>query len=541
MLDVCWSSPYTIKQGSISKWRREWCIPKNLVDGFFIFWKQHRFKMLADGFTVSKSKQTDKWYLYDTKDDVALFCEFEDEPKKSKEKFPVSTFVLPEYKLKITKGLRPWQIGATERLISSIKYWGASVDGSELGTGKTFQALGVVRELDVPFSVVCPKPVIHQWKKVIKNHFNLTDKSRGIINYELLIRGRKDSEIASYVLSRETRRNKFVWKLPKNTIIVWDEAHRLKNRKTKSSKACIEAHKQGYKQLFLSATMATSPLDLYTIGMCTKIFKTVPEYYKWTYAHGVYKGMWGLEFNNSSRVLKQIHHYLFEERGVRLLRDVIPNFPETEIIVNAYDMEEEETAKIREIYDEMKKELKKIETKENTDASEMAIRIRALQKTEILKIPLIEEMVREGIDSNMSVVVFLNYSDSIDALAKRLDTNCIYDGRNESSRQKNIQLFQENKEHILITNIAAAREGINLGDELGGHPRLSVISPGYSIIKIKQALGRIHRENSKSKSIQKIVYIANTQEEQVVDSVGQKLENLTLINNGEITDNDLKI
>lgn len=159
----------------------------------------------------------------------------------------------------------------------------------------------------------------------------------------------------------------------------------------------------------------------------------------------------------------------------------------------------------------------------------------------MLKIPLFEEMIRESIEAGMSVIVFLNYCDSVDALAKRFNTTCIYDGRNEKVRDENLKLFQENKEPLLITNIGAAKEGLNAGDELGGHPRISLISPTYSVQKLKQALGRIHRENSKTKSIQKIIYIADTPEEGVVDSVGQNLENMTLINNGTITDDDLKI
>jgi len=540
-MDIRWSSPYKVQQGFTTKWRREWSIPADMVNGFFVFWKQNRFKMMANGFNVSKSALNGKWFLMETKDDVKLFMEFSDSPSAKKTiAIPENNFILPDYNLTITDGLRPWQVGAAGKLVSSIKHWGAAIDGSDLGTGKTYSACGVAREMDVPFVVVCPKPVIHQWKKVIHNHFKM-DKFKGIINYELLIRGRKDSDVASFVLSRETKRNKFVWKLPKNAIIIWDEAHRLKNWKTKSSKSCIEAHKQGYKQIFLSATLASSPLDLRTVGICTKIFKTANEYYEWAYAHGVYKGTWGLEFNNSSKSLKQIHKYLFEDRGVRLLRDAIPNFPETEIIVNSYDMDEEETSKIREIYDEMKKELLQIKIKEKTDSSEMAIRIRALQRTEMLKIPLMEEMAREGLDAGMSVVVFLNYSDSIDALAKRMGTDCIYDGRNESVRQQYIDAFQTNASRLLITNLAAAREGLNLGDEHGGHPRLTLISPTDSVQKLKQALGRVHRENSKTKSVQKILYIANTQEDNVVENVGQKLENLTLINNGVITDGDLKI
>ena len=538
MLDISWSPPYTVREGFATKWRREWCIPTHMIGGFFAFWKSKRFEMLADGFTVTKSEKTGKWYLYETKENVALFKVFENEPvlyNKYDDKFE-----LPSYNIALADGLRPWQVGAAGKLVSSIKHWGAAIDGSELGTGKTYTSLAVIRELDVPFVVVCPKPVVNQWKKVINNHFHIGKDMEGIINYELLIRGRKDSDIASFVLHRHAKRATFEWKLPKDTVIIWDEAHRLKNFKTKASKTCIMAHKQGYKQLFLSATIASSPLDLRTIGTCTRLFKTANEYYQWAYAHGVYKGQWGLEFNNDAKTLKRINKYLFTQRGVRLLRDVIPNFPKTEIIVNAYDMAEEDTQKIREIYIEMRKELNDLKNRSTGD-SEMAIRIRALQKTELIKVPLMEEMIREGMGAGMSTVVFLNYSASIDALAARLNTTCIYDGRNEKVRGKNVELFQSNHELVLVTNIAAAREGLNLGDEEGGHPRLSILSPPYSVLKLKQVLGRVHRENSKTKSIQKILYVAGTQEEDVVDSMGQKLENLTLINNGVITDEDLKI
>jgi superfamily II DNA or RNA helicase len=514
-----------------------------MQSGFFEFWKRKRFEMLKEGFTVYKDESTGKWFLYETQLFTLLFKKsFNQTSPTAPPPPPEVKFELPPYTIKNKDGLRVWQVDAAGQLVSAIKHWGAAFDGSEMGVGKTYTACGTVRELNVPFVIVCPKPVIHQWEKVIKNHFQLDKFCRGIINYELLIRGRTDSTIASFILNRKANRRHFTWKIPKNSVIIWDEAHRLKNFTTKNSKTCIEAYKQGYNQLFLSATLASSPLDLRTVGTCTKLFKGGPDFYRWAYEHGVSKGMWGLEFNNDENVLKRIHTYLFKHRGTRLQRDVIPTFPETEIIVDVYNIDEENTKKIRAIYDEMKKELKVLDTKIKHDGdSEMAIRIRALQKTEMLKVPLMEEMINDGIEAGMSVVVFLNYSDSIDALASRLNTKCIYDGRNPKERQQYIELFQTDQERVLITNIAAAREGLNLGDETGKHPRLSIISPNDSVQKIKQALGRIHRENSKTKSIQKLLYIADTQEEAVVDNVGVKLSNLTLINNGVITDDDLKI
>jgi superfamily II DNA or RNA helicase len=535
-MKIDWSNPFEWenKDGE-TFWRRIWLIPVEYRNGFFSYWKKNKFSLWKDGFSVYKDEDGD-WYLAESQFSCDLFRDFQNKKVIVQPITKEESFWTPLYNIKNKDGLKEWQIDSVSKLYGVIEKLGSAVDGSDLGTGKTFTAIGLVRELDIPYTVVCPKSVINQWNKVIKNHFNFSNKLKGVINYELLVRGRSDSNIASFIENKRTMRKKFVWKIPKNSIILWDEAHRLKNPKTKNSKVCIEAYKQGYKNLFLSATLASTPLELKTIGTCLKLFKGNKDYYEFLFKHGVQKGRFGLEFNNDKKSLKKIHKYIFEERGVRQKRDLIPNFPETEIIIDSYNLDEEDTKKINEIYSEMKKELLIIEQKIKNDNSEneLTIRLRALQKTELIKIPLIEEMVLEGIESGMSVVVFLNFSASIDALAKRLNTTCIYDGRNEKERQKNIELFQSNKENKLITNIGAAREGLNLGDEYGGFPRLTIISPNDSAQKMKQCLGRVHRENSKSKSVQKLIYISDTAEENVVENVKQKMNNIELINDGDL-------
>ena len=67
MLDIRWSEPYQTKIGFASKWQRRWIVPKNMVGGFFQFWKKNKFKLLNDGFTVSKDSQG-RWSLYEIKD-----------------------------------------------------------------------------------------------------------------------------------------------------------------------------------------------------------------------------------------------------------------------------------------------------------------------------------------------------------------------------------------------------------------------------------------------------------------------------------------
>ena len=335
-----------------------------------------------------------------------------------------------------------------------------------------------------------------------------------------------------------------MWKIPKNTLIVWDESQKLKNAKTKNSETCLAALKQGYKMLFCSATNATNPLELKTVGMAIKLFENNKRYYDWLYAHGVEKGRFGLEFNGNKDVLKKLHKDIFINRGTRLIRDTIPNFPETQLTAECFSMEEDSTRKINDIYAEMAKELsilnRKIK-KENKDSiNKLTAIIRARQKVELLKIPIFIELIEEALESEMSVVVFLNFDDSIKALAQRFGTSCIIKGSNTSEeRQKNIDEFQSDIQRLIIVNIQSGGAGLSLHDVTGKYPRLALISPCYSAVLMRQSTGRVWRDSGKTKSIQKIVFVGNTIEEEVCEQVKLKLENLDTLNDGDLQ-NDKK-
>jgi superfamily II DNA or RNA helicase len=439
-------------------------------------------------------------------------------------------------------------VGFTIETLGPDNFYGFSLSGDGrflLGdftithnTGKTYTATAVARELDMDIMVVCPKAVMESWKRVIKNHFKYWGKCVGIVNYESLRIGKTDSIYASFVKRRDTRRKEFVWKIPKNTLIVWDEAQKLKNSKTKNSETCMAALKAGYKMLFCSATMATNPLELRTVGQCIKLFNNNKQYYDWAYAHGVVRGRFGMEFTGDRKALSKLNNDIFNYRGVRLKRDTIPNFPDSQIIAECYEMEKEDQNKINAAYDEMRLELLKIDKllKKDKKTSELTAILRMRQSVEMIKIPLFLEMIEESLENNMSVAVFLNFTESINALAKRLNTKCIINGEvKDKDRQQNIDDFQSDKQRVIIINTAAGGAGISLHDINGKHPRIALISPSYSAVNMRQSMGRVWRDGSKSKSIQKIIFVANTIEEKVCDSVNQKLANLDLLNDGDLT------
>ena len=525
-LNVNWGKPYKIN----SIWQRDWLIPQELRFNFFNYWKNNNFSLKAQGYSVAK--KDGEWILIETKARKVLF----DAPvdvglKQEKETLEI----VP---LKDSSGLRPWQVAAAEKLCASIKKWGAAIDGSDVGVGKTYTACGVARELNMQILIVCPKAVMESWNRVIVKHFKIKDKLVGIINYEMLRIGRKDSLYASYVKRRETRRKEFVWKIPKNTLIIWDESQKLKGAKTKNSETCIAALNQGYKMLFCSATNATNPLELKTVGSALKLFNTNPQYYTWLYEHGVTKGRFGLEFTGGKEHLVKLNKDIFVNRGVRLSRDTIPNFPESQVIADCYDMEDDAQKKINKIYSEMEDELKKLrkKVKKERNTNELTAILRARQEIELVKVPLFIEMIEEGIENGMSVVVFCNFTETIHALAERLNTQCIVNGETkyEKFRQQNIDDFQNDKERVILVNIAAGGAGLSLHDVTGKYPRLSIISPSYSAVQMRQATGRVWRDSAKSKSVQKIVFVAKTVEERVCESVNKKLENMDMLNDGDL-------
>lgn len=527
-IEIIWSDPFVLKQEDETLYARDWKIPIQHRSDFFSYWKLKKSEMYKKGYSVYK-KDLD-WFLREIKSDISLF---KNPIKKTKKTSVIEK--IKEHKIQNSNGLRPWQITAVCKIVSSIKHWGSAIDGSDTGVGKTYTACAVARELGYNIFVVCPKAVKESWRRVIHDHFDMKDKCISIENYESLKNGNTD--YLKYNINRSNYRREYNWKIPKNTLIIWDEAQKLKNYKTQNSKMCMSAFNQDFKMLFCSATLATNPLELKTVGRCLKLFNGERKFYDWAYEHGVVKGRFGLEFTGDKDSLKKLNVDIFSNKGIRLNRDTIPNFPNSQIIVDCYDLDKENTEKINDVYREMQLELLKLEKKSNKkqNANKLTQILRARQKIELLKIPLLVDMANEGLENGMSVVLFCNFTETIKALSQRLKTKCILDGKvNNKLRQKNIDDFQSDKERVILVNVAAGGAGVSLHDLNGNFPRLSLISPSYSAVLMRQATGRVWRDGAKTKSLQKIVFVSGTIEEQVCKAVNQKLDNLDLLNDGDL-------
>lgn len=434
-----------------------------------------------------------------------------------------------------SKGLLDYQVDSLIRLSDSLmSSWNSALDASDTGTGKTYVACAVGRQLKLPLAVLCPKSVIPSWERVAKE---MGVELLFVTNYEALKGGR--TKWLGFVMPESGTKKwhkRYRWTLPP-CLLVFDEAHRCKGKDSQNSKMLLAAKLQGQKILLMSATAATNPLEMKAIGFTLGLHNNT-NFFNWCKDHGCVAGQFGgLTFEKSERVLLNIHKQIFPNRGYRVrIKDLGDRFPESLIMPEAYDMGAQ-TRQIKDAYEEMQNELSALERRSaNYTQQVFAVLMEARQRVELLKVPVLLELAEDAIDEGMSVAIFVNFTGTIDSLLNRTkhQASRIVGGQSPIERQQEIDLFQNDSRRLMVANVRAGGVGISLHDLHGNHPRMSLISPNYSAVDMVQALGRIWRQGAKSKALQRIVFASKTIEEAACYSVRSKLKNLSALNDGDL-------
>tara|TARA_R100001463_G_scaffold9114_6_gene27461 strand:- start:15210 stop:16559 length:1350 start_codon:yes stop_codon:yes gene_type:complete len=429
-----------------------------------------------------------------------------------------------------------WQRDHINKLCFAINRFNVAVDASDMGTGKTIMALIAAKELGLYPVVVCPKSVISSWKRWIKDI--LGDIEPVVYNYEKLTRGNLTMHV-------ERRGDRFAWLLDKSKVmIIFDEVHKCKGEKSLNSKLLASAKRDNIKTLMLSGTACSDPRDMKAIGYALGLHG-YRDHWTWCLKHGCRKGWFGgLDFSGSPNVLKRLHDDIFVtgRLGSRIKISDLPEgtFPDNQLIVESFNLEGDSAYDINEAYSIMSDELERLqEVIDDSDMdSPLVIQLRARQQVELLKVPTFLELINNGLSEGKSVAVFVNFRDTLEAISSKLDVpvSLVMGGQEDRDRDEAVASFQRNDSRVIVCMIQAGGVGLSLHDELGGHPRMSVVSPGFSAIEFRQALGRIHRSGSQSKAVQYVVFAADTVEDCVRRAVQSKLTNLDMLNDGDLSD-----
>jgi len=433
--------------------------------------------------------------------------------------------------------LLSYQIEHTNILTNAIIKHSRALDTSDTGTGKTFCAIELCKRLNKKPFIICPKAVMNNWINVAKQ-FNIS--IFGIVNYESLLSGiyyqstnLKTKKVIPFlkinyihIYNTNEKSKEYNWDInliPEDIIFIYDEAHRCKNHKSLNGKLFLQLTKLNVKILLISATIIDK--DIYTELLVNTFRLNVSEYSP------------KKSFQTRIQIMDKLHKVLFPEYGHRMTIKMIRSqsdiyFKENKILIEPIEMENKN--EIKKQYDIIKIALQNLKRKRER-SSGIGLIIRALQSIEMLKLPNFIKLTDEYLQQNSSIAIFFNYTSTLLQYCSHYNINCIiYGDQTTEERNKNISDFTNDKQRIIVCNIKAGGVGLSLHDTKGQYPRKSLISPTWSAQDLLQVLGRIYRANSKTNCEQRILFCSDTYEEMVSNAIQSKIENISLLNDGDI-------
>ncbi len=418
------------------------------------------------------------------------------------------------------KTLFPRQRSSVDFILQSLVRCRSALDSSHTGVGKTVIACHVAKESQLPVAVICPKIVIPHWERELAE-VGVTPIF--VTNYEKLKRG--NSSLA------KVGKKLFRWQLPQETLLIWDECHKCKSPFSQNAQMLVAAKQAGLYNLLLSATACQDPTEMRAIGFALDLHslnKPVGKkksWFSWMMQYGCKQDHWKNWVAGPLSKLSELNKELYGVNCVKLTPSDLPSaFTDNHVITEPLAFSG--LSDIAKFYKQhgVTPEIVERFVEDGGASPHILVEIlRARQLAEAAKVPDIISMIEDANGEGYSVAVFVNFVDTVKALAAAFpDASCIVGGQSAMVREDNVQRFQTNQTRVILCNIAAGGVGVSLHDEYGGHPRMSLISPTFNPKEYVQTLGRIHRANAKSPSIQRVLVASKTIEEKVLTALEVK-------------------
>ena len=456
-------------------------------------------------------------------------------------------------------GLLAPQISHTEFLSSSLDRNGISCDFSGTGMGKTFVASAIARNNGEKFAVISPKLNIPKWQATLAS-FGV--KPEFVINYEKLARG--NTEFYSYKRRGMKDVPHFLrgeFKLPRGVKHLFlDESHRCKGHESLNAGLMFAAVNQGISMHLMSATQAMTPLDMRAFGYAVGLHKGMNHVPTENYGMRKFKsfmeeagaeqvghhGAYWFDSSNSESIqkLQEIRRQLFDVKRIasRMNREDFGDvFPHNQIECSPYDMGSA-GLKIARVYEDMQMELARLEKySENYSQHIFAVLTKARRLAELYKVPTLCELAENLIEEGKTALIFVNYTDTIEAMKLRLSKTLgenliaeIHGNQTFAERHADIDAIQTDRKRVCLANITAGGECIDLQDITGKYPRASLINPSYRAISVLQCIGRHDRIGAKSDCLTYLVLANGTIEVSVGAKFNHKKGHLDVLNDGDL-------
>lgn len=360
--------------------------------------------------------------------------------------------------------------------------------GDDMGVGKTIQALVAVPDMSRCL-VICPASVKYNWRdeasiwrpefsvKVIKgkNNFVLPEEGEIVIaNYDILPKWmsptkdsgrttRKGEPILVADLTDEQRQ------ILSETVLICDEAHRVKNYNSNRSKKIGQISRIVQKCWFLTGTpLMNRPMDLFGV-LASGGMNPLGGWYKFVELFNGYKNDWGgYEFGMpSGEVAERMKRVMLR----RMKSEVLPELPPKTYQRVEIDDIGREAKKALDKYSMGQAEYEGVKGKKVTDIVdgldlsdipdfEEFSRVRAMIAES--RIPAMLDTVDQYEEEGVPLVVFSAHRNPIDTLEHRDGWDVITGSVDPEKRRSIVRRFQNGELKGLGLTISAGGEGITL-------------------------------------------------------------------------------
>ena len=454
------------------------------------------------------------------------------EEKKLKYQIDYSKYDKPDRKV------MEHQKVAIEKLIPNDRF----ILADDMGLAKTGSSIIAALESDVKkVLIICPASLKLNWKRELEIYTNrrilVVEGGKWgstfdfyIINYDILKN--------YHSIDAEERKNSLLMTVKFDLAIV-DEAHYLSNTSANRTQLMNDILDTIPKVWLLTGTPMTSrPINYFNLLKIVNSPLTlnwqgyVKRYCKGFQFKANGRKIWKTDgASNLDELRERTKHVVLR----RLKTDVL-DLPEKIInpmfleLNNAlYDHEMEEFIKISEE-----------ERKNESIAITLSRLMRARQIIAMEKIPYTCEIIDKFIELDKKVIVFTNFTSSLDALKEKYSKNCVVvDGRTPKlKRQEAVDRFQlDPKVKIFIGNIVAAGVGLTLTAAEGVIMNdLSFVPSNHS-----QAEDRANRIGQKNTVLVYYPIFEDTIEMNVYNLIQKKKKNIDqVMGDGEYSESFVK-
>lgn len=400
--------------------------------------------------------------------------------------------------------LYPYQLTNAE----SLTALGFGCDLSEVGTGKTITAFGVMQMTGASkILVVAPKSVAGQWEAKFREFTDIkpyrpssSDKNSRLRAIQSYLEDNNGGK-ALILTYEQVRMHIFDLAYERFDYTLLDECHRIGNPLTKTYKA-VQAIQSDRRYGATATPLRSSPLQAFGIFNWLKPGSMGKNYYHFKFRYEVSndKG-WHLGYRNLDELGLKIRPYYvkttMEDAGVYM-----PPIVEEDLIFKLSNKEQK-------LYDQIKKEMlleidrlliNKIENPTNLYLSvvklgklqELTDSMRLIgQGDESTKIEILKDSLEDNLVGDNKAVVFTRFSRMADLLEEQLkEFDPVKITGSVKDRDDVIAEFNNNPKKKVIIITTAGNEGVNLQR---ANIMYMVDVPLGSYGSLIQTIGRIKR------------------------------------------------